>query len=152
MGFWDFLTSNTPGGAVSSTATAVIGTVFDGVDKLIRDFKLPPEVALEFEKFKTDQLGKLEAIDAADRASARAREVAVKDWTPSVLAWCIIITFAGAQYFVFTHPLPVGNEMLIARVLGTLDMSVGIILGYYYGSSSGSRAKDATVQSLVQIK
>jgi hypothetical protein len=158
MGFFDFLASSTPAGVASSTATAVIGSVFDGVDKLIRDFKLPPEVALDFEKFKTEQLGKLEAIDAADRASARTREVSVQSssavvaWTPSILAWFIIITFAGAQYFVFTHPLPVGNEMLIARVLGTLDMAVGILLGYYYGSSSGSRNKDVVITSLTQGK
>lgn len=149
MGFLDFLSSSTPAGVAASTAKAIAGTVFDGVDKIIRDFKLPPEELVKYEQFKLEQTAKLEAIDQADRASARGREMVLRDWTPSSLAWLFVLIFAAAQWFVFTHPLPAGSETLIARVLGTLDMAVGMILGYYFGSSASSRSKEQLIGQMV---
>ena len=143
MGVWDFMSASTPGGAMGDVAQKAVGGIFDGVDKLIRDFKLPPEQMVEYEKFKEEAAGKLEEVAASDRNSARQREMALHDRTPSLLAFLIVTTFGAAQWFVFTHALPVGSEMLVARVLGTIDMSLGLVLGYYFGSSAGSARKDA---------
>ena len=148
MGLLDWLTSSSPGGIAGTVASSIISETINGVDKIIQDFKLPPEQKILWEQFKLDQVTKLQAVAAADTASARQREMTVHDWTPSILAWTIIIIFGGSNYYVFTHTLPTGNEMLIARVLGTLDMAVGLVLGYYYGSSASSRSKDITIHNM----
>lgn len=88
-----------------------------------------------------DNIQKLEQIAAEDRANARAREIAVKDVTPKVLAYGttagFFILLAG---LVFRAIPPESREVLSAMtgVLGT--MTVGINT-YYFGSSSGSAAK-----------
>ncbi len=150
MGLFDWLASATPGGVAGDAANRVIGGVFEGVDKLIRDFKLPPEQMLAYERFVEEQRAKFEEIAASDRDSARKREIALHDWTPAALAFLIVATFGGAQWFVFTHTLPAGSETLVARVLGTIDMALGLVLGYYFGSSASSARKDTLLRDAMK--
>lgn len=49
MGFFDFADSSTPAGIVVSGAKGLADGVFNGVDKIIRDFKLPPEQLVAYE-------------------------------------------------------------------------------------------------------
>lgn len=72
-----------------------------------------------------------------------------KDWTPTLIAVMLFLIFAGANFFVFTHELPKGSETLIARVLGTIDSALGIVLAYYFVSSSQSEAKTETIAKMV---
>lgn len=89
-------------------------------------------------------------IDAADRDSARKREMATNDWTPRLIAGLIIGLFVGVQYFIFTgHDLDADMRDFAMRSLGTLDASLAMILAYYFGSSAGSRNKDAQIATLV---
>ena len=141
MGFWDAITGATPAGIASSTVEAIGNTLFGGIDRIIRDFKLPPEQMVEYEKFKATAQKELEAIAAADRDSARKREIATQDPTNRRLAYLIIFVFGAAQYMVFTHTFPPDQAIMVARVLGTIDMALGLVLGYYFGSSAGSAQK-----------
>ena len=89
----------------------------------------------------------LEALAAQDRASARARETAVKDWTPRVLAYGVVIAWAVINGFLLKHAmagssLPPDMATIIMRVLGTLDAALTFVLGYYFGSSASSARKD----------
>lgn len=84
----------------------------------------------------------LEQIAAADRASARSREVQVRDWTPRTLAFIVVaLCFAGEGiYFRYGAPSNASPE-LIGRILGTLDSALILVLSYYFGSSAGSDRK-----------
>ena len=93
--------------------------------------------AVEMRKLDID----LEKISSEDRDSARRREVATGDWTPRILATVIVGGFFMAQYMVFEEAIPAGSEMLIARVLGTLDAALMLVLYYYYGGSASSARK-----------
>jgi hypothetical protein len=78
----------------------------------------------------------------ADTASARAREMAVRDWTPRLIAWCVVaLTFGleGALILGWHRPSGIPGEVL-GRILGTLDSALILVLGYYFGSSAGARA------------
>lgn len=99
--------------------------------------KLDVDFKLQMRKLDVD----LEALHAGDRASARAREIALRDWTPKVLAILIVGGYGFVQYFLLTQPLPVDSREIIMRSLGTIDMALGMMLAYYYGSSSGSARK-----------
>jgi hypothetical protein len=89
---------------------------------------------------------KLEEIAAADRASARDREAKTGDTlTPRALAGLIVLGWFLVQWFLLTHVVATEMREIVLRALGTLDMALGLVLGYYFGSSSSSRVKDELI-------
>ena len=72
MGFWDFMGSSTPAGVASSAAEGLATGILGGVDKIIRDFKLPPEQMVAYET----KMAELQAQTAQDRHHAFDRQVA----------------------------------------------------------------------------
>lgn len=92
-----------------------------------------------------DQTFELEQqrIAADDRKSARQREIDAHDsWTPRALAGLVVIGAFVGEGYAMTHAIPTGSEMLVGRVLGTLDGALMLVLAYYFGSSAGSAAKN----------
>jgi hypothetical protein len=103
--------------------------------KADQDFKLQME-ALGFKHVE-----ELERISADDRASARAREMAVKDSTPRVLAYLVAGGFFGLLTTLVFHPLPEAGKDAALLLLGALSTAFVGIIQYYYGSSAGSARK-----------
>lgn len=101
--------------------------------------------AVEMKKLDID----FERVNAADRDSARQREIQTGDvWTPRILAGAVILGWFGVQWFLLTHIIPQEMREIVLRGLGTLDLAIGLILGYYFGSSSGSQAKTDALASI----
>lgn len=93
---------------------------------------------LDMEKAGID----LERLHAADRDSARQREVMVRDSTPKILAYVLTagyFTFIAAILF---HPVPKESERVIDMMLGSLSTVWIGAMTYYHGSSAGSALKD----------
>ena len=104
------------------------------------------QIDADLQKFFVGQGVKLEEIAAADRASAREREAKTGDlWTPRTLAALIVLGWFVIQGYLLTHLVPPEMREIILRALGTLDMALGLVLGYYFGSSSSSRTKDELI-------
>lgn len=106
------------------------------------------ELEYEFKAQLKDADIQLERISADDRASARDRQARMKDWTPSVLGLAIIIGFFGVLAYIFRFGLPdQGSEVLLIMVgaLGTMTSQVG---SFFFGSSAGSKSKDAIISEL----
>jgi len=83
----------------------------------------------------------LERISAGDRDSARKREMEIKDHMPKVLAVGITVGFFGCLFWMFIYGVPKnGNEALLL-MLGALQTAFTGVIAYYFGSSSGSKAK-----------
>lgn len=121
-------------------AAAVAGATPEQVQALKRaemDFK----ARMQDLGFK--QIRDLEAIAAADRASAREREIKAGDsWTPRLLAVLVVAAWVSVQWFLLNNIVPGEMRELVARVLGTLDTALIMVLAYYFGSSAGSAAKN----------
>ncbi len=84
----------------------------------------------------------VEKLHQADRASARDREAKTGDsWTPRILAALVVVAWISVQWFLLRNIVPAEMRELIARVLGTLDAALTMVLAYYFGSSAGSQAK-----------
>ena len=77
----------------------------------------------------------LERIAAEDRNSARQMANATHDLTPRFLAIVVVVCYGLAQYYLFTHVIEQSMRELVARVLGTIDGALMMILSYYFGSS-----------------
>ena len=85
---------------------------------------------------------KLEEIEAQDRASARAREIATRDWVPAALAITNALAFFILLFLMISHSIPETNKSAFDILLGMLAGSLTTIMTYYFGSSRGSREKD----------
>ena len=78
---------------------------------------------------------------AEDKKSARDMQIATKSWLPSVLAVLIIGGF-GTVTALKVMGYAVATDPIVQDLLTTLRDGVILVLSFYFGSSSGSRAKD----------
>lgn len=107
--------------------------------------------AIRMKELGIQEVEDLEKIAAADRDSARNREIKTGDsWTPRLIAGAFVGGWFFVQWFVLHHIVPAEMMPLVGRTLGTLDTVLGIIVGYYFGSSAGSRSKDETISKMAQ--
>jgi hypothetical protein len=102
---------------------------------------------------KMGELGiELEKLDTEDRANARAREIAVRDWVPQALAMGIAAAFLVLLFWMFTGTLPPENKDAFNILLGLLGGSMASVMSYYFGSSRGSSHKDTTISDALKRK
>jgi len=101
-------------------------------------------------KIQLSQAGvSLEEIAGKDRASARAREIETRDPTVRVLAYMFVVIYFVVIWAVWKFPIDPNVNDLLMILLGILTAALTQILNYYFGSSSGSSAKTAVLDRLV---
>jgi len=114
-----------------------------------------PEMLLKLKELDAEFRTKMKQLDIdlekmsyEDTANARAREIATKDWAPKVLAGLILTGYLSMQFMILKGTLVAANHDIIIRSLAIMEMSVIMVLGYYFGSSAGSAKKDKTIDKL----
>lgn len=101
--------------------------------KAEQDFKVQMKT-LEVDVFK---------LEAGDRANARGLLIATGAKTPAVLSWIIVVATFGLEGYMVVKGVPEGvSELIVGRVLGTLDAALMTVIGFWLGTSWSSRAKD----------
>lgn len=83
----------------------------------------------------------MERNAAADRDSARKREMQTGDWVPKALAMAVTVGFFSLLLLMTMRGMPDENRDLLNVVLGTLGTAWVSIIGYYFGTSVGSARK-----------
>ena len=91
----------------------------------------------------------LEKLENDDRASARAREIAVKDRMPAILALVLTAAEIGMLVLLVMKAVPPENRDPFMLTLGSLSTCWIGAMSYYHGTSSGSRAKDGVLGKMV---
>ena len=151
------------GGPLAGMATRAISDALlgkpDGTEDELIDAaaKATPEQLLALKKAEQDFAVRmreleidLQRIDAADRSSAREREVKTGDWTPKALAGAVTLGFFGVLGYMIAYGLPSqGGEALLV-MLGTLGTAWGGIVSYYFGSSAGSKEKSEAMNRMTR--
>ena len=119
-----------------------------------------PDILLKLKQADNDfqaQLKSLqideEKLSFDDTANARAREMAVKDSTPRIIAYLVILLVLVAEGSMFFVGQPKGMDgVVLGRILGTLDSALMLVLGYYFGSSAGSTSKSDALNQIATAK
>jgi hypothetical protein len=132
-------------GTPEEVAAAIAGATPEQIESLK---KLDQEFTLSL----VDKATALEQIESADRADARKREIDTHDLTTRVLAYCVLAFFGIQMWLLTQHAIPNENRDAANQLVGVLYMAVGNVLGYYFGTSSGSKAKDAVIGRIASQK
>jgi hypothetical protein len=88
------------------------------------------EMGLDFAKLAND-----------DRKSARDMRISTRSWLPPALAVFVTVGFFGILFGLMFGQIQHAPQIDI--MLGSLGTAWTGIIGFYFGSSSGSQAKDA---------
>lgn len=113
-------------------------------DLLMKIKEAEQQFKLDMKRLDVD----LDKLSNEDRASARAREIAVKDRTPSILAFAVTAGFFGVLAYMLVADVPnTGHDALLV-MLGSLGTAWIAVVTYYFGSSSGSQAKTNTIAAM----
>jgi len=135
----------------------------DSVNTLISQFHLSPEDQVKARQAVSDATEKarldsqqyeiqLATLAASDKISARNMQMTTKDGTPKLLSLFCTAGFFGLLGFMCLHEVPASSKDLINIMLGALGSAWVTIIGYWFGSSAGSAAKDATIAKSAVIK
>lgn len=141
-----------PIGAILSIGEKVL-------DKVLPDpeAKAKAQASL-MEMAQKGQLAELEAM-TKEMDSARRREIEIatsdaapfinKIVTPVLALGTVGMTFILFAIIIFTDVDGDSKDILI-YVLGALTSAVTMVLGYYFGSSAGSKEKDSKIKDLMK--
>lgn len=128
-------------GSPDDVAAAIAGATPEQIEKL-------REAEQAFTLKLVDQAVELEKVEAADRANARAREVALHDRMPAVLAFVLTVAEVGMLWLLAHRVVPQDNREPFLITLGALTTAWTGAMAYYHGSSSSSRSKDVVLGRL----
>ena len=143
-----------PLGAILSIGEKVL-------DKVIPDPNAKAEAQAKLmEMAQKGQLAELEAM-GKEMESARNREIQIatsefapmlnKIVTPVLALGTVALTFILYAIIIFTDVDEQSKDILI-YVLGALTSAVTMVLGYYFGSSAGSKEKSAQIDEMLGKK
>lgn len=134
-------------GLAVSAVSKALGIDESKVNTLIQDNKLNADqiaqlkiAEIEF-KEKTQALGlDFETLAVQDRSSARTMQSLTKSYLPGILALLVTGGFFGILISLlmgYAH-----TSETLSLMLGSLGTAWISIIAFYFGSSSGSQAKD----------
>jgi len=133
----------TPAGDDKAAETALLGA---NPDQLLALRKAENDFQIQIKQLGIDE----EKLSFDDTASARTREMSVKDWTPRIIAYLVIVLVMMAEGSMFVVGQPHGIDgVVLGRILGTLDSALMLVLGYYFGSSAGSADKTEAINKMI---
>lgn len=133
----------------------IVTGILDGADKIFTskeeraafELKATEEINRHLEAMMQDATKQLE-LQLQDKASARTRETEfVKatghiDWMQATVGILVLVCFIGCLVMIGFKKLPEGSEHLMINAIGIMEGLVLSVVGYYFGSSVGSRIKD----------
>ena len=143
------------GSPLAGAAVSAIGKIL-GIDNattelvadVINSGKLTPEqiseikkLELQYQNDEKERGFKYAELQFKDIQGARDMQVATNSNVPPLLALLVTVGFFGILIFMVTAGSYKPTEPLLV-MLGSLGTAWTMIIGFYFGSSHGSQAKD----------
>lgn len=125
-------------GSIATVVAKTLGVSEEELSKINPD---DPEIKVKLQQLENDMRMEMYRIDAqlfntevTDRDSARNREIQLKDWTPSILAYLYTFGAFAYVYAISYHNLTLDKEY-ITLILGWLFAKSSTVVDYYLGTS-----------------
>mgnify|MGYP001559220646 CR=1 FL=1 len=148
-----------PAGAVAGRlVAAALGTPEGDEDAALAAVAANPDAVLKLKELEARHAEELERLqlettrlELQDRQGARNREIAItqvtgkRDINLVALAWVMIAGFLVLTAVLTFWPPKPDATGVVFMLYGSLSASFGAVVQYYFGSSAGSKAKDALV-------
>jgi hypothetical protein len=83
-----------------------------------------------------------------DGANLARQEIREKGHAQVGLGVVICIGFFGSLVALLYVPIPPDSKEAVMLVIGSLIASFSTVVGFYFGSSSSSKSKDQTIDTL----
>lgn len=130
------------GTTVEATPSAVAKAVANATpDELLKLKSAENDFMLRMQELNYKEITDLEKIAADDRASARAMRVASNSWVPDALSVVIVCAWIAINCYLMTTIVDQTMREVVARILGTLDTALVIVLSFHFGSNRSSNRK-----------
>ncbi len=142
------------GGVAAALVNTVLGCGDNPEAMATAVANMTPEQRIALLKIQDEHKEKLvelatenDKIYLLDVASARQREVEIvkatgsKDINLYVLAWIIVFGFFFMVGMLMFVTMPAANVGSVNQLFGALSAGFGVVLAYFFGSSSSSKAK-----------
>jgi len=146
MGFWDFMSGTTPGGAVGTAGKEIVTGIFDGIGKIIDEFHVSAEEKAQIKIALAEQKLKVLNVIIEDVQSARAMQIQTRSVWPGIMSAMAGIGFFGGFIVVLVHGLPQSldefTKSIIYMFAGAMVASWTSAQNFWMGSTMGSQNKD----------
>lgn len=141
------------GGLAATALSAILGTPpADDTATSAALVNATPDQLLAIKKAEQDFQAQMASLGIQedklvydDIANARAREVALKDATPAILAYAITVGFFGTLGVMLFEGKPAAGGDALLVLLGSLGTAWAGVVSFYFGSSLGSAKKDTAL-------
>lgn len=80
-------------------------------------------------------------LEFRDRDSARNMMIQTGAKTPAILTWAIVLIVMGLEGTLLFGHKPDVSDIVLGRIMGTLDTSLALVLAYWFGTTNGSARK-----------
>jgi hypothetical protein len=121
-------------------------------DQMLKLRELDTQFQLRAQELGFQNIQELEAIAEKDRESARAREIAIRDKIPAILAMGVTGGFFGLLFLLSYHQIPEASQQVMYTMVGVLGTAWISVVGYYFGSSAGSAKKSESLDKITNGK
>lgn len=130
------------------------------VEKLVEEASMTPDgverlrlAEIDLQKFESEKGIKFAEFDLADVQSARAHDIEMRkqgDRTTTQLAWLIVGSFISVCLAIVVASLlglSAAESTTVGAIIGYLLSEAKQVTAFYFGSSRGSKVKDAALSS-----
>lgn len=100
------------------------------------------EFAVQMQALGFKQVADLEALAAGDRKDARAMHSTIRSWVPAVLSITVTVGYFGILIGLLTGKLSVVDDsQALLLMLGSLSTAWGVVMAFWFGTTSDSGRK-----------
>lgn len=145
-----------PIGLIVSGIAKLFGA--DGEDDLLAKIKADPEAYVKLRQFELEHQYDLERIVAADKASAREREVEIvkatgrRDYVLDFIAVFIVLGFFAIVLIVAFTKMDQTDHDILYLLTGQLSGSFLLVISYFFGSSVPVKSQQAVLPPPAQTR
>jgi len=151
-------------GMLVEAGMSLLGSLIDVGEEKAKEFieeksgvKLKPKMTpeeleklKEFEAKNLDLLLKKQSMYLQDKQNARSMNETLatsdnvpylKKIYPEILSTIVVLASFFLFYMAYTMELDQGKKDIVMMLIGMLNTAIGLILSFYFGSSTGSEEK-----------